>query len=294
MRNDMLFEADIWDIHISVIADKGSYRLSDHTGKATSKEALMGFHRHSFYELFFAPEDSISIVTESGETTFENKAVIIPQDSAHYVSRWARTGYCLIFALERLQKKDSRMYENVIKLLDRGISSFEVDSEMNFYMERLSDIISGENDSDSAVHLTALLFMSFFRSLKEPDTRSTASSLKYRNYVNTLDQYISRHYAEQIRIDDIAAELHLCSKQVSRIINKEYGMSLSRFVHRHRMSIACMLLKNTSLSLSQISESVGYEYENYFFRTFKEMYGMTPTEYREQCWGEEDRTISAP
>ena len=282
MRTDMLFEADIWDIHISVIADKESYRLSDHTENATSKEALMGFHRHSFYELFFAPDDSITIVTENGETTFEGRAVIVPQGSAHYVSRWASTGYCLIFSLEKSQKKDSLMYESVVKLLDRGISAFEVDSDMRFYMERLSDIISAKNSIDGAAHLTALLFMSFFKTLKEPEIKSTASSLKYRNYVNTLDQYISRHYAEQIRIDDIAEELHLCSKQVSRIINKEYGMSLSKLVHRHRMSIACMLLKNTSLSLSQIAESVGYEYENYFFRTFKGMYGMTPTEYRER------------
>lgn len=282
MSKELLFETDISDIHISVIADRDSYRLRDHAITATTKDPFLGLHRHSFYELFFAPEDSISIVTEMGETTFQNQAVIIPSGLNHYISIWSKEGYCLIFSIERSQKKDIGMYEKVEKRLNRGLSSFDIDSDMRFYMEKLAEIISEGNTGDAASHITALLFIAFFKALNIPDAKNTASNLRYRNYINTLDLYISRHYSEQIRIDDIAEELHLCSKQVSRIINKEYGMSLSRVVHRHRMSVACMLLSRTSLPLARIAESVGYEYENYFFRMFKDMYGMTPTEYREQ------------
>ncbi|MBQ8849139.1 MAG: helix-turn-helix transcriptional regulator [Clostridia bacterium] len=281
MFDELLFETDVSDVHISVIADRPSFRLCDHMARKTATDALLGIHQHSFYELFFVPDDCISIVTEDGARVFENKAVIIPPATDHYVSEWAKEGYCLIFAIESAPKKDGGIYGDVCALLGRGISAFEIDGDMRFYMEKLASVIASGRTNEGASHVIALLFMSFFKSLRLPEGRSDLLNLKYRNYINTLDQYISKHYAEQIRIDDIAEELHLCSKQVSRIINKEYGMSLSRVVHRHRMSVARMLLRHTSLSLSQIAESVGYEYENYFFRMFKDMYGMTPTEYRE-------------
>lgn len=283
MRRELLFETELSDARISVIADRDSYRLCDHMVKETEQDALMGIHAHSFYELFYFPEGGLTVVTENGVRCFEKKAVIIPPRFNHYIDGWPKDGYCFIFALEQNHKKEGSVYEKAQKTLSREISAFDIDGDMRFYMEKLADIVRTDDGTETAEHVVALLFMSFFKTLALSERKASVSNTKYRNYVNTLDIYISKHYSERIRIDDIAEELHLCSKQVSRIINKEYGMSLSRVVHKHRMSVACMLLRETSLTIGQIAESVGYEYENYFFRLFKETYGITPAEYREKA-----------
>ena len=279
--NEMLFETEISDIRLSIIADRPSYRISENSKTDKSSEALMEeLHSHSFYELFFIPDDSMTIITEDKTEVYNRKAVIIPPRVNHCVESWAKSGYCLIFAIEKEYKKDGEIYRSVEERLSREISAFEVDPDMAFYMEKLSELIASGKNGDEAKHVCALLFLSIFKAMELPTEKTSVASLKYRNYVNTVDQYISKHYSEQIRIDDLASELHLCSKQVSRIINKEYGMSLSQVVHSRRLSVACMLLKHTALNIGQIAESVGYEYENYFFRMFKDTYGVTPAEYR--------------
>ena len=281
MRRELLIEAELSDMRISLIVDRSSFLLRDHTPDERS-EAMMGLHSHSFYELFYFPDDSLTMVTEEGIRHFDRKTVIIHPRFNHYVTEWSREGYCFIFALKKITKSESEAYDRIRESLDKGITAIDVDRETRFYMERLAALISEEETGEEATHIVALLFLSFFKSLRRIESRVSASGVKYRNYVSTIDLYISKHYGERIRIEDIAGELHLCTKQVSRIINKEYGTSLSRVVHRHRMSVACMLLKGTSLTVGQIAESVGYEYENYFFRTFRDTYGMTPAEYREK------------
>ena len=281
MRRELLFEAELSDMRISLIVDKSSFLLGNHRADERP-EAMMGLHSHSFYELFYLPDDSLTMVTEGGIRHFERKTLIIPPRFNHYVTEWAKKGYCFIFALERKARSDGEAYDRLREVLDKGITAVDVDTEISFYMERLAALVSEEDTGEEATHISALLFLSFFKTLRHIESRVSASGVKYRNYVSTIDLYISKHYNERIRIEDIANELHLCTKQVSRIINKEYGTSLSRVIHRHRMSVACMLLKGTPLTVAQIAESVGYEYENYFFRTFREAYGMTPAEYREK------------
>lgn len=46
------------------------------------------------------------------------------------------------------------------------------------------------------------------------------------------------------------------------------------------MNQAVYLLSNSKLSVSDIIESVGYDNSSYFYRIFKEKYGMSPKEYR--------------
>ena len=46
-----------------------------------------------------------------------------------------------------------------------------------------------------------------------------------------------------------------------------------------------MLLQNTEMQVSDIAAQVGYESEGYFYRLFKNQYGVTPLEYRKQNGG---------
>ena len=97
-----------------------------------------------------------------------------------------------------------------------------------------------------------------------------------------LDNYIAEHYCEKITLADIAAELYLCERQVSRIIRREYNCSFADFVNIKRLSVAAMMLKHTQMNIADVARSVGYENYNYFYRVFKTKYGVTPAQYREK------------
>jgi len=69
---------------------------------------------------------------------------------------------------------------------------------------------------------------------------------------------------------------------LSREIKKCTGKTYKELLQERRMNQACYLLTNSKLAVSDIIESVGYDNTSYFYRKFRERYGMSPKEYREQ------------
>ncbi|MDY6397958.1 MAG: helix-turn-helix transcriptional regulator [Treponema sp.] len=58
-------------------------------------------------------------------------------------------------------------------------------------------------------------------------------------------------------------------------------MNYVTYVSDARMEKARSLLKDNSLSIKEISAEVGFNDQNYFSRTFRNKFGMTPTEFRD-------------
>lgn len=67
---------------------------------------------------------------------------------------------------------------------------------------------------------------------------------------------------------------------LGRIIRKNTGKTFTQLLAQKRMRQAAYLLKNTTLSIADISVSVGYENTSYFYRLFRETYGVSPRTYR--------------
>ncbi|GAM67060.1 transcriptional regulator [Vibrio sp. JCM 19236] len=62
---------------------------------------------------------------------------------------------------------------------------------------------------------------------------------------------------------------------------KHFTESFSQHLKKLRLNMACDLLMNTDLPISQIIERVGYDNQANFNRQFKAYRELTPTAYRE-------------
>ena len=60
------------------------------------------------------------------------------------------------------------------------------------------------------------------------------------------------------------------------------GQSPQEFLSNYRMVKAAELLKLTSLSIADIGSAIGYENQLHFSRAFKNIYGVSPREWRNQ------------
>lgn len=67
---------------------------------------------------------------------------------------------------------------------------------------------------------------------------------------------------------------------LSRLIKQKTGYNFQELLQHRRFETAEHLLLETDLSVEEIALDVGYENQSYFFRQFKERYGMTPRKYR--------------
>lgn len=95
-----------------------------------------------------------------------------------------------------------------------------------------------------------------------------------------IDDYFERHLTKESSIEQMAEGLHLSPRQISRILKTSYGVNFREKLRRTRMDRAGWLLRTTDLSVSEISEQVGYNSETSFFKAFKTNYGIPPHAYR--------------
>ncbi|MFC4322335.1 AraC family transcriptional regulator [Litchfieldia salsa] len=93
--------------------------------------------------------------------------------------------------------------------------------------------------------------------------------------------YIQRNYKEDIKMDDIARELHFHSDYITRCMQKTIGMSPIHYLNKYRIAQAKRLLTNTNDKVMTISKSIGIQDHTYFSKLFKKVEGVSPSEYRQ-------------
>ncbi len=92
-------------------------------------------------------------------------------------------------------------------------------------------------------------------------------------------QYIEENYKNG-SLGELSKLLHYDISALSREIKNKTGKKYTELVQEKRLSQACFLLKNTDMTVKEISEKTGYENISFFYRIFKLQYGVSPKKYR--------------
>jgi len=93
-------------------------------------------------------------------------------------------------------------------------------------------------------------------------------------------QFINKNYMNDISVYNIADSLEVSETYLSRIFNKNVGISIPNYINQYRIGKAKEYLLNTNLKLYEISEKVGFNSLAYFNTTFKRVVGCTPSSFR--------------
>lgn len=95
-------------------------------------------------------------------------------------------------------------------------------------------------------------------------------------------RYIDQHFKESLTLDQLAEEAHVNKFYLSHAFKKEYGVSPINYMISRRLEESKYLLAETDLSLSQISQLLGFSSLSYFSQVFHRTQELTPMEYRQQ------------
>lgn len=95
---------------------------------------------------------------------------------------------------------------------------------------------------------------------------------------NTLE-YIENHLGKAISIDELSAQAALSPFYYQRLFTRIVKKPVMEYIKLRRLAHSCKLLKEEDKIINIALES-GFASPEVFTRTFKEVYGMTPTEYR--------------
>lgn len=99
-------------------------------------------------------------------------------------------------------------------------------------------------------------------------------------YIKEAFSFIEQNFQNDISVEDIAAACGLNRSYFGKIFHENMGKSPQEFLIAYRMTKATELLKLTDLSISDIGNVVGYPNQLHFSRAFKNVYGVSPREWR--------------
>lgn len=94
-------------------------------------------------------------------------------------------------------------------------------------------------------------------------------------------KYVSENYREQINLQLMSKAFYLSQNQIIRIIRKRTGYTPHEYLTRLRLTKACELLQYTQMPIEDVGRAVGYDNNSHFSAVFRNLYGISPTEFRE-------------
>ena len=95
-----------------------------------------------------------------------------------------------------------------------------------------------------------------------------------------VKRIIARNLDRDIRRDEIAEAVYLNPNYLSRLFSKVEGMPLKEYIIQEKMRTARDLIRTTRLSISIIAARVGYSGFSHFSQTYRQYFGVSPSEER--------------
>ena len=92
--------------------------------------------------------------------------------------------------------------------------------------------------------------------------------------------YICEHFGDELSLGAVAKVVNMSANYFSEKFKEATGMRFVEYVARSRVEKARNLLQNPNLRISEIAFDVGFQSLSQFNRTFKRVFGQSPSEFR--------------
>lgn len=112
--------------------------------------------------------------------------------------------------------------------------------------------------------------------------KELSKNLLYSDTTRQVISIIQEAYTSDLKLKDVAKEVHVNTMYLGQLFKKETGKSFSTYLNNYRMDIAKQKLLQTNESISTISEQIGYQNHGYFYKLFKNRHDKSPKEYRDE------------
>jgi len=108
----------------------------------------------------------------------------------------------------------------------------------------------------------------------------TSTIEEYRKQITIIIEYINNHLDEAVDLTKLAEISHFSPYHFHRITRAFMGEPIGAYIIRVRLETAAKLIRYTDLPVSEIAYRVGYDIPASLSKAFKQQYGISPIEYR--------------
>jgi AraC family cel operon transcriptional repressor len=157
----------------------------------------------------------------------------------------------------------------------------ENDSVWDFMLQMLTEYYEKRNGMETAIRAYMLLL---FNELLRDYEKYLSSQIVYKidsNIFSEILNYINSNYKD-LNLKTMSEHFNYNSDYIGKLIKKVTGKNLKDLVKEQRIKETEYLLKNTDMSVLNIISEVGYSNVSYFYKQFRDEFGITPDEYRKR------------
>lgn len=259
-------------------------------------------HRHNYIEIMYVCQGTLTHFIDGKELVMQKGDMILMNQSVKH--RVAKAGYDDIginfIALPeffdiplQMLRENNILADFLIGTLRQNnpiphylLFHLEEDPAIENLMENMisSMFDTAQNGEQQGFYEETIdqysMGLVFLYLLNRVDRLTENSSHNYKEVVvHAALNYIDRSY-KTANLTKIAEDFHQSLSAVRKMIKSSTGFTFQELLRRKRFQKAVMLLIESELSVEEIVAAVGYENQSYFYRQFKQRYGMTPRRYR--------------
>lgn len=150
---------------------------------------------------------------------------------------------------------------------------------LNLICARLAQESSNMEESEETLQAEREM-MESMENMKYIRRRAVASQNKMDPRVQALVDYITLHPEANLSREEMCRMCDVSESTLRRLFKAYMGKSIYEFTKETKILYASHLLMTTNASVSEIGYQIGYESASYFTKVFKEVFGISPQEYR--------------
>lgn len=228
----------------------------------------------------------------NGEIITLNKGegIIVNSKQFHYGFSESKTEcefICILF--HPLILCSTKMFENefVKPILNSSVSYWHLSPKLHWQDEVLKHIrnICDKKDKKTAplqIHSSVCLLWNEIITHTDCLSKFGKTSESKLTVLKKMIAYIHEHYSEKIMLEDIAAAGHISKRTCGTIFLEYHNKTPIEFLADYRLRKSIELMKDTDMSILDISLAVGFSGASYYAEIFKKYFGKSPAEYRKQ------------
>lgn len=119
--------------------------------------------------------------------------------------------------------------------------------------------------------------------------RRTKAASGYSLLVRKCMDYIETHIFERITLSAVAGEFGYSETYVGRKFKEETGASLVDYINKQKMNTAERILRESDISIAELSERLSFSSPSYFSALFRKEFGTSPMDYQKKGRDKETR-----
>lgn len=130
-------------------------------------------------------------------------------------------------------------------------------------------------------HLSGIILL-LHNSLPAGSTDISRKSQRDAQRIKGMLQFIHAHYPEKITVSEIAQCVSISESECLRCFRSTVQLTPNQYLRQYRVRQAAKLLISTEEKVSSVAHACGFDDLSFFAKTFRELQGISPSQYRSQ------------